>query len=248
MTSVPHNWDFFLAHAGADTSSAELLYDALVPHAKVFLDSRCLLPGDNWDEELASAQRAAFITLVLISSRTEQAYYQREEIAAAITMARRNRDQHRVVPVFLNGWPSDDQHMPYGLRLKHGLSVPDTGGLREAASRLLSLLGQLKDRTILPAPGEQTEPVKSAKQKIDYNTAAIRKLLTEALTDDELNSLCMDEFPKVWQQFASGMNKAQKIQQLIEHCSRHNEFPRLLELIRNINTTKFIEHEASFIR
>lgn len=51
---------------------AEQLYDLLVPKAKVFLDSRELMLGDNWDEELAAAQRNSLITVVLVSRKTEK--------------------------------------------------------------------------------------------------------------------------------------------------------------------------------
>jgi hypothetical protein len=133
-------WDFFLAHAGTDKKAAEALYDLLSPHFKVFLDSRCLLPGDDWDQEIALAQRKSTITIVLVSSQTEKAYYQREEIAAAIDMARRDKEKHRVVPIFLDVRPSTGNEIPYGLRLKHGLSAPDIGGLEEVARRLKTLL------------------------------------------------------------------------------------------------------------
>jgi hypothetical protein len=75
------DWDFFIAHAGPDKEIAEQLYDLLVPSARVFLDSRCLKLGDNWDEELGSAQDRALVTIVLVTDKTDDAYYQREEIA-----------------------------------------------------------------------------------------------------------------------------------------------------------------------
>jgi hypothetical protein len=133
-------WDFFIAHAGADTASAEELFDRLKSASRVFLDSRCLRLGDDWDRKLAEAQRAASVTVVLISSRTEQAYYQREEIAAAITLARANEDEHRVVPVYLDPETAASDALHYGLRLKHGLTLSGEITLDTVASRLLDLL------------------------------------------------------------------------------------------------------------
>ena len=40
-------WDFFLAHAGGDAAAATELFDGLSRRARVFLDSRCLLPKDD---------------------------------------------------------------------------------------------------------------------------------------------------------------------------------------------------------
>ena len=82
--AVDSAWDIFIAHAGTDRPAAEALYDLLIPHFSVFLDSRCLRLGEDWDSQLAYAQSRSSVTLVLVSSETESAYYQREEIAAAV--------------------------------------------------------------------------------------------------------------------------------------------------------------------
>jgi TIR domain len=119
--SALYRWDFFLAHAGADAAFAEALYDRLTSKARVFLDSRVLLAGDDWDRELQKAQHESRVTVVLISAQTDGAYYVREEIAAALELARHDSDRHRVIPVYLDGGP--DRAIPYGLRLKHGLLV-----------------------------------------------------------------------------------------------------------------------------
>src|SRR5215216_2638852 len=121
MSSAEYIWDFFIAHAGADKATAEEVFDYLESHSRVFLDSRRVILGDDWDTELAAAQQKSLVTVVLISSKTEAAYYQREEIAAAIALAREDRKKHRVVPVFLDSEKGDNK-IPYGLRLKHGLT------------------------------------------------------------------------------------------------------------------------------
>jgi hypothetical protein len=146
-------WDFFIAHAGADKAAAEQVYEFLKPSAHVFLDSRCLELGDDWDQKLADAQRSALVTIVLISSHTEEAYYQREEIAAAIALARGNEQAHRVVPVYLDQSVTASNAVPYGLRLKHGLTVSNELGLDGVASRLLELLARMRDTTSSGASG-----------------------------------------------------------------------------------------------
>jgi hypothetical protein len=75
-------WDFFVAHASADRELAEGLYELLSPQFRVFLDSRSLVPGDDWDQAIAQAQTESAISLILVSSNTENAYYQREEVAS----------------------------------------------------------------------------------------------------------------------------------------------------------------------
>lgn len=136
-TPINSVWDIFLAHAGNDEPTARRLYELLSPYCRVFLDSVCLDLGDDWDRELASAQQVSRITVVLVSNNTDGAYYQREEIAAAISMARRDKDAHRVIPVYLE--KSVQTHPPYGLNLKHGLYVTEDN-LPEVAERLKAAL------------------------------------------------------------------------------------------------------------
>jgi L-histidine Nalpha-methyltransferase len=135
-------YDIFLAHAGADAASALELYSLLTPRCAVFLDKRNVKLGDDWDLELSAAQRQALVTVVLVSSNTGRAYYQREEIAAAIQMAREDKSKHRVVPVFLD--EAGRKAVPYGLVLKHGVTVSPEHSLKEVAEDLTSLLAKIK--------------------------------------------------------------------------------------------------------
>jgi SpoVK/Ycf46/Vps4 family AAA+-type ATPase len=172
-----YKWDFFLAHAGGDVSTAEKLYELLTPY-QVFLDSRSLLPGDDWDQELSIAQSQAMITIVLVSSNTDNAYYQREEIAAAISMAREDKTKHRVVPVFLDDTSTSANKVPYGLRLKHGLYVSHEGGLAAIAERLRELF----DRTSKSALRSERSNIKSLKFEQSILDAMTR------LGDEDLTS------------------------------------------------------------
>jgi HAD superfamily phosphoserine phosphatase-like hydrolase len=144
-------WDFFIAHAGADKPIAEQLYDLLADGARVFLDSRCLELSDDWDTQIAAAQRTSLVTVVLVSPKTLQAYYEREEVAAAIALARNARERHRVVPLYLEPDDSISDTAPYGLTLKHGLRLSDRLSLSDAARELLALLERLRAATNAPA-------------------------------------------------------------------------------------------------
>ncbi len=137
-----YQWDFFVAHAGADKERALELDGYLRPHSRVFLDAHDLLLGDDWDRALRNAQQSSLITVVLISSRTDSAYYQREEIAAAIAMAREDETKHRLIPVFLDAMRSAD--VPYGLRLKHSAHLSEDVTLRDVAALLLSQLPKIR--------------------------------------------------------------------------------------------------------
>jgi hypothetical protein len=141
---MKYKWDFFIAHAGKDTPIAESLYNLLAAYSLVFLDSKILLPGDSWAPTLSDAQRNSRITVVLVSARTEKAFYQQEEIAAAISMARDEKTKHRVVPVFLDKNTTQNKNIPYGLRSLHSIYVTDKNDLTETAKHLLGLLSYVK--------------------------------------------------------------------------------------------------------
>jgi tetratricopeptide (TPR) repeat protein len=128
--------NFFITYAAPDAAAAELLYSLLAVDSTVFLDRRSLRPGDDWDRELAAAQRRAEITVVLVSDHSDEGFYERVEIATAIDMARQG--SHRVVPLWLSGTGPPDAP-PYGLRVKQGLAVPDPRDLTEVARKLLEV-------------------------------------------------------------------------------------------------------------
>jgi Effector-associated domain 7 len=60
------------------------------------------------------------------------------------------------------------------------------------------------------------------------NTADIRQYLTSAYSDEELTTLCFDYFRDVYDNFATGRTKGQKIQDLIGHCERRDLVSNLL--------------------
>jgi DNA-binding NarL/FixJ family response regulator len=131
-------WDVFIAHSSMDTAIARELFHHLKDHCRVFFDESNMRLGDDWHVLIPQAQRASRYTVVLVSSSTDRAYYEREEIVAAIDLARRDGETHRVVPVYLEGSPPAD--VPYGLRLKHGVSLDRVTTIGSVAARLLEEL------------------------------------------------------------------------------------------------------------
>jgi hypothetical protein len=156
-------WDFFLAHAGADLEAARQLKRQLEPPAEVFLDAEDISLGENWDRVLSEALRSSLIHIIMVSPNTEEAYYQCEEIAVAIQMAREDPHTRRVVPLYLNsqGVPKS---VPYGLKTRHGLSVAGEQDLPAAKERLLRTLGEI--RRLEVKKGEVVEVQRVAVEKI----------------------------------------------------------------------------------
>jgi serine/threonine protein kinase len=139
LLELTTTWDVFIAHAEPDVAVAEALYKVLSRKLRVFLDRKCLRPGDTWDAELSKAQRESLITVVLVSSRTGEAYYAREEIASAIRRAREAPSEHRVVPIFLD--KESSRNPPYGLALRQGVALHGDSTY-EAISEILEQLVQ----------------------------------------------------------------------------------------------------------
>jgi hypothetical protein len=141
-------WDFFIAHSGPDQQHAEKLYELLVARSRPFVDSKSLQLGDDWDVVLRDAQRDSAVTVVLISENSDSAFYQREEVATAIGLSRADPLAVRVVPVYLNGFPSISDTAPYGLRIKHGIAISENVSMGDVAERLLQLLAELRQEEV----------------------------------------------------------------------------------------------------
>ncbi|MCB9418981.1 MAG: TIR domain-containing protein [Ardenticatenaceae bacterium] len=55
-------------------------------------------------------------------------------------------------------------------------------------------------------------------------TATTRQFLQKRFNDPELNTLCADYFPDVYEDFTEGMSKSRKIQLLIDHCQNQRRW------------------------
>jgi hypothetical protein len=138
--AAPAGWDIFIAHAGADQTSAEQLHDRLEAGGhRVFLDTRTLRPGDFWDLEIPRALTTSRLVVIMVASSYEPAHYLRAEVAQAIDRARKT-GAPRVVPVYIDGPLRSGMDAPYGLGIVQGIDVRAAGGLNAVATKLEQLL------------------------------------------------------------------------------------------------------------
>lgn len=63
---------------------------------------------------------------------------------------------------------------------------------------------------------------------MSHAPAEIRKFIVERFSDGELENLCFDYFPAVYQDFADSMTKGRKVQLLLDYCQRRGRLPDLL--------------------
>jgi hypothetical protein len=129
--------DIFLIHAGPDTAIAEKLYDLLSSSHKVFLDSKCLQPGDLWPDVLQRVTKNARMSVILVSRNTDPAFYEQSEIVSAIQSFRETK--RRLVPIYVGGKPGKEIEFPYGLNVVQGIEA-DPSNLQPVAAKLRQLL------------------------------------------------------------------------------------------------------------
>jgi hypothetical protein len=128
----------------------------------------------------------------------------------------------------------------------------DTDALKHARAQIVDELNRLALETVGISLGdlssEEVPPLfespKPVFEKSDWNTAAIRDLLTAAFNDEEVTTLCFDHFRPVYENLAAGMSKGQKIQRLLDYCERHNRIPELLSRVRRANPSKYTEFKS----
>jgi hypothetical protein len=112
-------------------------------------------------------------------------------------------------------WPQDTKHL--------------SGDVNGALSRLMRIESS--------AP---RAPVPNATARLSqWDTAAIRDLLTAAFSDEELTTLCFDHFRPVYENFSAGMTKGQKIQHLLDYCTRQSQIDALLRHVQQRNPAQY---------
>ncbi len=75
--------------------------------------------------------------------------------------------------------------------------------------------------------------------EMEWNSSAVRDLLTAAFDHQELTTLCFDHFRPVYEDLSGGMSKRDKVQRLLDYCDRHDEFARLVQLVQKLNPAQY---------
>lgn len=75
-----------------------------------------------------------------------------------------------------------------------------------------------------------------------YNTAQIRKLMTDCFGDMDLKEISFDYFRPAYERFGDGMGKDQKIHILLEYADRYKRMDDLLLVLKEENQNCYQEH------
>ena len=60
-----------------------------------------------------------------------------------------------------------------------------------------------------------------------------------AFSDEELTTFCYDNFRPVYEEFATGMSRTQKVQMLVAYCERRGEMAELLARVERANPYQY---------
>lgn len=116
-----------------------------------------------------------------------------------------------------------------------------TGALNEEA-QLARIVHTISGTAGRPAarPGAPPPPVPPpAPVQPAFDTAAVRELLMAAFSDEELTTFCYDNFRPVYEEFAGGMSRSQKVQRLVETCERKGQLAELLARVERLNPYQY---------
>ncbi len=140
----------FISYSREDRDVAEGLHSLLADRGiETFVDSRSVPAGEDFRSAARQAQAVAFLTVVLVSAASNDAYYQREEVAAAVHAARRRPLSAAVVPVYVDGPPTRDSGVPFGLRGLRSLELTSDFTLVDAAAAIEIALADIEEGHIL---------------------------------------------------------------------------------------------------
>jgi hypothetical protein len=136
----------FLSYAREDERQAEQLYmDLRRAEVDVWMDKKCLLPGQNWEHEIRKAIRRAkyFLALVSKSSVGKRGFVQREMRIALDVLDEVPIDQVYLIPVRV------DDSEPPDFRVKAINRVDLFPSYRKGLERLLSVIVDIERHPVI---------------------------------------------------------------------------------------------------
>jgi hypothetical protein len=116
------------------------LSEQLNQQHSVFLDKEDLRSADNWNQVLPAALANSKGTVVVLSKDSIHSYYLHQEIARAIQHYRNNKNWYRVVPIYLDRFPTSLADIPYCLYQLHSLDLVAEKSFGAVCEKLIKFL------------------------------------------------------------------------------------------------------------
>lgn len=78
---------------------------------------------------------------------------------------------------------------------------------------------------------------------LGWKLETLRALLVAGFSNSDLETICFDSFRAVYDDFAPGMAKPDKIQRLLQYCQQHKQFDKLLKVAKGYNPHMYAKFE-----
>ncbi len=85
-------------------------------------------------------------------------------------------------------------------------------------------------------------PVRRDPPPRSWDAGSVRRLVDDALSDDDVEDLCLDHFPSVRRDFAAGMSRRAKVRLLVEHAVRHGRLADVVRIVAEANPEMYRRH------
>ena len=156
-----------------------------------------------------------------------------KQLKQALESGAIDRDTYDAAVAALDGGTGTTAHV-------NGSGAVAQGGGTAAGAGGVAVSGDVHGNIYIgvPAPASGS-PAQSLPATSGWNTSAVRDLVSATFSDQELTTLCFDHFRSVYEDFAAGMSKGDKLQRLLDHCERHDQMAQLVALVRDANPAQY---------
>jgi hypothetical protein len=213
-------YDVFISYSMRDSAWVR---GYLVPRLKsagikVFYDAE-IMPGSEWRKALDESFSESRSIILVMSPDYFTSDATALEVERALRLTEDAQTERRVIPLLLKSADIP----PSLLRLQY----IDFRNERDSAALglLLRALGA-ENPAVAHEEGES-----SASPGRAYDTGVIRRLLDEAMDQDDLLAFIYDYFRPIRDAIPANASKKGQIQSLIENCESRGELDRLLDLL-----------------
>jgi hypothetical protein len=225
--------DFFVSYTSTDAAWAEwIAWQLKVARYSLRVQAWHFVPGSNFSIEMDDAAKQARRTILVLSPRSLEAPFVRQEIAAALSRDPTGKER-ALIPARV------EKCEPGGLL--HPIVYIDLVGLGEeqAVQKLLcgvrgAVGGHFEPQEPPPFPTGEAPPFPVRRQssadpggiidplpRADAPSASeLRRELQAAFDDSQFDAFCLDYFPFVYERFSGGMDRDRKATLLLDHCRR----------------------------
>lgn len=247
----------FLSYAREDRAEVERLYEKLREAGfRPWMDTKDILPGEQWATSIERAIRGAHFFLACLSKRsvTKRGWIQKEIRGGLDLWEEMLENDIYLIPLRLDecdvperlqafqwvdlfaadGWPRLVQ------AIRTGMARRAVGGAAEGA-------GESPAARVSPPPSASSAPAQPNWRDQDPPLAVVRKLLLAAFTPEALRRFCLDRpaFQPVVAEFGPGHGLHDMVDRLLAYCRTRLLWQELLEAVKEENPRQYAQYEEA---